>query len=266
MICPRRAGRGAMMDIAICNDNIPELQQLTSFMTKYGQDRPNIPLRIRRFQSLFDLIDRIDLGCSFQICLLDHRGGQPWMNGLSAEATLRQAAPGLSIIGFTGDAHSAFLCPAPGDPLVLEARLVKPASITDLFAVLDRLAQQRLPELSDPALELPTRRGSRSLPFSQLVRAHYRNHVVSCHMTDGEVVQSSVLRVPFNQIIQPLLQTGKFSWISASCVVNLAFVQELDKQASTVRMTDGEVLPVPKAGFPGLRENLQKYQQLHRRR
>lgn len=249
------------MDIAICNDNVPELLRITSFITKYGQDRPHIPLRVQRFHSLFDLIDRIDQGCSFQVCLLDHRGGQPWMNGLSAEAALRQAAPELSIIGFTSDAHAAFLSPAPSDPLSLEACLIKPASVIDLFSVLDRLAQQRLPRSSDPALELPTRQGTRSLPFSRLVRAHYRSHVVSCYMTDGEMVQSSVLRVPFNQIIQPLLQTGKFSWISASCVVNLAFVQELDKQSSAVRMADGEVLPVPKSAFPGLRENLRKYRE-----
>lgn len=249
-----------MLNIAICNENIPELQQLTSFMIKYSQDRPEVPLRVRRFQSLFDLIDCIALGDAFHICLLDHRGGQPWMKGLSAEALLRQAKPDLSIIGFTGDSNSSFLSPASDDSLALEACLVKPVSVIDLYSVLDRLVRRLLPQLSLPALSLPTRKGERSLPLGQLVRAHYRDHVVSCFMTGGEVVKSTVLRVPFNQVVQPLLQTGAFCWLSASCVVNLAFVEALDKDASAARLTDGQVLKVPRAAFPALRENFQKHQ------
>lgn len=249
-----------MLDIAICNDDITELQHLSGLLENYCQDRPQFPARIRRFQSLFDLTDRIELGCSFHICLLDYKLRQPWMNGRSAEAALREAAPDLSIISFTGNVQAAFLRPVPEDPLSLDACLVKPISVTDLYGVLDHIAEQRLSQLSIPSLGLPTRQGQRSLPFRQLTRAHYRGHVVSCYMTDGEVVKSAVLRVPFNQIIQPLLQTGNFSWISASCVVNLAFVDALDKDACTVTMSDGVVLPVPRAAFPGLKENLQKYQ------
>lgn len=247
-----------MPDIAICNDNIPELEQLGSFVKSYIQDRPGLPLRLRRFQSLYDLVDAIRLGNVFQICLLDHRGDESWMNGRSAEAILRDAAPEVFIIGFTGDLHAAFLLPAPDDSLGLEARLAKPVSGVDLFTVLDRLTPW-LPQRSDPALEVPTRQGPRSLPFSGLVRAHYRDHVVTCHMADGEAVKTSVLRVPFNQLIQPLLQTGNFSWISASCVVNLAFLEALDPQASAARLADGTVLTVPKAAFPGLRESFYKY-------
>lgn len=253
-----------MPDIAICNDNVPELEQLGSLVEDYIRERPELPLRLRRFQSLYDLVDAIRLGSIFQICLLDHRGGEGWMNGRSAEAVLRDAAPEMFIIGLTGDVRADFLSPAPDDPLGLEARLAKPVSGVDLFTVLDRLVQ-RLPQAFDPALELPTRRGPRSLPFSRLVRAHYRDHVVTCHMADGETVKTSVLRVPFNQLIQPLLQTGNFSWVSASCVVNLAFLEELDQQASAARMSDGTVLTVPKAAFPGLRESFYKYQEMSRR-
>lgn len=250
-----------MLDIVICNDNIPGLLQLTSFLTNYSQDRPELPLRIRRFQSLFDLTDAIERGESFQVCLLDHRGGEPWMNGLSAEATLRKAAPKLPIIGFTGDVRAAFLSPCADDPLGLEARLAKPVSSIDLLGVLDRLLQREyFQTISHPTLELPTKQGPRSLPFSRLVRAHYRDHVVSCHMADGETVESLSRRAPFSQLIQPLLQTGEFCWVSASCVVNLAFLKELDKKASTARLADGTVLTVPKAAFPGLRESFERYQ------
>ena len=248
-----------MLDIVLCSENVPELLQLTHLMTEYCRDRPDLPVRVRRFQSLFDLVDAIGLGEVFHICLLDHQSGQSWMNGLSAEALLRQTAPELSIIGLTGDAHAAFLSPVPADPLALEARLAKPVSTVDLYNLLDRLARQRLPGLSLPAHTLPTPQGPRELPFSQLVRAHYRNHVVSCHLTGGQVVKSSVLRLPFNQLVQPLLQSGAFSWVSASCVVGLAFVEELDKAASTARLSDGQVLRVPRAAFAGLTENLHRY-------
>lgn len=244
--------------IAVCNETIPQLQQLASLAEGYGRERPDIPVGVQRFQSLFDLVEAIRLGGSFQICLLDRWSIQPWMEGLSAEAVLRQADPGLSIVGFTADVQSAFLSPGPADPRGPEACLVKPVSTAELYHVLDRLIGERFPGLSAPSLELPTPQGPRSLPFRQLVRVHYRSHVVTCFLDSGEAVQSSVLRVPFSQITQPLLQTGEFSWVSSSCVVNLAFVKELDAAASTVRMLDGKVLPVPKAAFPALRENLRR--------
>lgn len=254
-----------MLTIAICNEDVPELQRLTAFMTQYDRERPELSLRIRRFQSLFDLIDSIDLGCTFQVCLLDHPGGHPWMNGLSAEAALRQAAPELAIVGFTDDVRSSFLLPSPDDPLRLEARLAKPVSLADLYGVLDRLARERPSPIPDPTLELPTRQGQRRLPFRGMVCLRYRGHIVTCRMENGETVTSQVLRIPFGQLIQPLLQTGEFSWVSASCVVNLAFVEELDGRASTVRMADGQILPVPKSAFRGLEENLQRYRETPRR-
>lgn len=253
-----------MPDIAICNDNIPELEQLSSFLKNFAQDRPELLLRVRRFQSLYDLVDVIRLEGPFQICLLDHRGGEPWMNGLSAEALLRDAAPKLSIIGFTGDVHAAFLSPAPGDPLGLEARLAKPVSSIDLFGVLDRLIR-RLPQSPDPALELPTEQGPRLLPFGQIVRAHCCDHVVTCHMADGETVISSVLRPRFNLLVLPLLQTGKFCGVSDSCVVNMDRLQKLDKQTSTARLADGTVLEVPKSSFPLLWKIFEKYREDSRR-
>lgn len=259
----RRAERSPMMNIAICNDGIPELEQFTQLLKDYCQARPGLPATIRRFQSLYDLIDCINEGTTFQICLLDYQLRQPWMNRRSAGTILRQTDPEISIIGFTGDSQSSFLCPVPEDPLSLEACLMKPVSGLPLYGVLDRIVEQRLLEPELPSLSLPTPQGQRKLPFRHLIRAHYRNHEIRCYMTDGEEVRSSVLRVPFNQITQPLLQSGEFIWVSASCVVNLAFVEALDEAARTLRMTDGKVLEkVPRAALPGLKENLQKRQGL----
>ena len=62
--------------------------------------------------------------------------------------------------------------------------------------------------------------------FLRHLRLHPAHHLLvevhiaaagGCVLADGEEVRSSVLRVPFSQLIQPLLQTGNFaSGISAS--------------------------------------------------
>lgn len=250
-----------MLEVAVCNSSISEIERLAEMLEQYGRSRPQIPLRVWRFQSLYDMADRIRMGCTFHVCLLDQQPRQAWMNGLSAGALLRQRSPEMTIIGFTGDPHAAYLQPVPDDPLGLSACLAKPVSQTALFEALDGIAADRLPALELPALRLPTRQGQRQLPFCQLIRAHYHNHVVWCCMAGGEVVESTKLRVPFNQIVQPLLQERSFCWASASCVINLEFAVRLDKEGSTVEMSDGEVIPVPKAAFPSLRESFEKYRE-----
>lgn len=248
-----------MLDVAICNDNITEIQNLFDILEEYRNRHPNIPMRIRRFQSLYDLVDHLRCGGDCHLCFLDYTVWQPWMNKRTPQLILREERPELSIVGFTNTSHAAFLSPRPDDPLMLTACICKPLASIDLYKVLDNVVAKE--DAADaPSLSLPTRQGQRALPFCRLVRAHCRNHVVRCYLEDGEMVQSSVLRVPFSQLIQPLLQEGSFAWVSASCVVNMAFVRSLDKDACRVEMSDGEIIQVPRSAFPGLRDSLVTFQ------
>ena len=251
-----------MLDIAICNDNITELENQLAILDRYQEQRPGFSMRVRRFQALYDLVDHLRWGGGCHLCLLDYHPRQPWMDGRSPQAVLREKAPGLAIVAFTASPHAAFLHPRPDDPLDLAACLPLPLADTDVFQVLDRVAAELAPEAQPPetVLVVPTPGGQREIPCHRLARAHYRGHVVRCVLADGEEVRSSVLRVPFSQLIQPLLQTGNFAWVSASCVVNLAFVRRLDKEASQVEMAGGAFIPVPRAAFAGLRNSLEAYQ------
>ena len=245
-----------MLDIAICNDNIRELEHLGNLVEDYRNQRPHLDLRVRRFQSAYDLVDCIQAGRTFHIYLLDVH--LPRLDGRSPEATVRSLDEDASIICFTTTPAAAYGAPIPSDPVGAEARLCKPVSVGELFPVLDRITGESREPVTQ-SLTLKTPGGPRSLPLHQVAYVRYRDHTVFCHMADGAVVQSVTLREPFSQITQPLLRDNRFVRVSSSYVANLAFADFLTNRELVMR--DGSLITVPRAGLSNLKKTFQDFQQ-----
>ena len=112
-----------MFDIAICNNNVNELEHMDYLLEVYRLAHPWPVIKIRRFQSLYDLVDCIRAGRTFPLYLLGH-SSELWMNGHSPEAVLRREEPKGEIIAFTSTRPTS-LQVSPLDPLRLAASLRK---------------------------------------------------------------------------------------------------------------------------------------------
>lgn len=258
-----------MLNIALCSDNVTQLEHLAGLLAAYGEAHPDPALEVRRFHSLYDLLDRLAAGRAFSLCLLDH-SHQSWMGNLTPEALLRKSCPGGAIVGFTTLPSAAFPRPIPSDPLGLAACLCKPVDDYLLFQVLGRLIREELPRPDPvraggprPVLLFPTPEGPRELPFSAVVHLSYDDHIVTCLTADGEAVRSSTLRRPFPQVVRRMLLHPNFSQVSAAQLVNLDYLREVDKKAAppVLRMEGGLELPIPRTSLPGLLEEIQQYRQ-----
>ena len=256
-----------MLNLALCSDNVTQLEHLAGLLAAYGEAHPEPALKVRRFHSLYDLLDRLAAGRSFSLCLLDH-SHQSWMGNLTPEALLRKFFPDGAIVGFTTLPSAAFPQPIPSDPLRLAACLCKPVDDYLLFQALEQLIQGEPPPAAPPppdrpVLLFPTPEGPRELPFSAVVHLSYDDHIVTCLMADGEAVRSSTLRRPFPQVVRSMLLHQNFSQVSAAQLVNLDYLREVDKKASppVLRMEGGLELPIPRTSLPGLLEEIQQYRQ-----
>ena len=129
-----------MLNLALCSDNVTQLEHLAGLLAAYGEAHPEPALKVRRFHSLYDLLDRLAAGRSFSLCLLDH-SHQSWMGNLTPEALLRKFFPDGAIVGFTTLPSAAFPQPIPSDPLRLAACLCKPVDDYLLFQALEQLIQ-----------------------------------------------------------------------------------------------------------------------------
>ena len=249
-----------MFDIAICNDSIDELEHLDYLLEVYRLAHPWPVITIRRFQSLYDLVDCIRAGRTFPLYLLGH-SSELWMNGLSPEAVLRREEPKGEIIAITPNPQAAFLLPVPGDPLGLAACLRRPVGDHELFQVLDRLIQSSLSQDASlqPSFSFPTAAGRQPVPFANISYMEYVNHMVACYLGDGGKLKTPTLRQPFYQLIRPLLMEQRFCQISTSLLVNLDFVDGIARKPREVQLTDGTRIPVPANAISGVLKEYTAY-------
>jgi len=248
-----------MFDIAICNDNVNELGYLNYLLEAYRLDHPWPVINIRRFQSLYDLVDCIRAGRAFFLYILGHNS-ELWMNGLSPAAVLRREEPRGEIIAVTSTPPAA-LHPSAADPLRLAAVLLRPVQDRALYQVLDRLikAHQAGDRFQQPCLDFPVKKGSIALPFDKISHLYYGNHKVFCWLADHSTETTPVLREPFYRLIRPLLLDPRFTQVSTAWVVNMDFVEQMMRKPSEVRMSDKTRIRVPVNAIDGTLEEYDRY-------
>lgn len=251
-----------MFDIAVCNDNISELEYLDYLLDTYCLEHPWPVVSVRRFQSLYDLVDCIRAGRTFSLYILGHRS-ELWMNHLSPEAVLRREEPRGEIIAITSGRATA-LTPTAGDPLRLTAVLAK-QQVQDvyLYPVLHRLieAHQEKDSPVQPCFVVPISAPQRkqSLPYANISYVCYEDHIITCRLASGAPVISPKLRRPFYQIIRPLLMEPRFTQVSAAAVVNLDFVDRITQKPPRVWMANGEGVKAAGEAVDGILEEYGKY-------
>jgi DNA-binding LytR/AlgR family response regulator len=236
-----------MLYIDICSDSVNELEHLYSLVKSYQKNHIQVGVRVRRFHSFYDLILRMREEGSAQLYLLDCRGGESWMEGLSAEAFLRRMDPQGITVSLTSPAEHP-----PGLTFYVDQEqrrgfLCKPVSSGVLDYLLDWLADKGL--LTDCApqelLHISTHSGTIPLHPANIACIRYNEHIFFYHTTGGKTIQSNSTNTSFTEMVRPLLQAGRgypFQLISPACLVNLDYVVSMDSVAATVTMRDGTTL------------------------
>lgn len=229
-----------MLQIAICDDQINELESIYLFVEEYRKNHPDLDLSVRRFQSSYDLIDAVSSRGHYDIYILDIL--MPNINGIQAGEIIRQKDMSAEIIYLTSSPDFAL------DSYKVKAQsyLIKPAEKEKFFRILDETIEQLEAE-NTKRLLLRTANGIEAAAFGRIVYAEYYKHHLYCHMLDKSVLESLTLREPFDQVIEALLADGRFLKISLSHVINMQHVQSLRRKNLCFCMADGTELLVTRA-------------------
>ncbi|WP_159456455.1 LytR/AlgR family response regulator transcription factor [Intestinibacillus massiliensis] len=239
-----------MVQIALCDDNIQELEWIGRLVSGYLAGRPELDGSLRRFQSAYDLMDCIRERGGFDAYLLDVM--MPHMNGIELGQAIREAG---------GKSPIVYLTSSP-DYAVQSYRvraydyLLKPVAADALAALLDKLAAE-LQERRETPLLVRTRDQVTPVHPGELLYVRVRDHVLEYHMADGSVVESGTMREPLDQTAAPLLGDGRFVKINVSYIVNMSFVQKL--AGGSFLMRDGTVLNISRALAASVRETYIEY-------
>lgn len=146
--------------------------------------------------------------------------------------------------------HALFivLCAESGaDPLEIlgmhvDCVIKDPISADELRATLARI----LPEvraLHDDSVVIKFREGIRRIPFPQLIYVETRDRTQAVHLADGTEYLATMTSQAFFDILE---DSGRFFKVGSSYIVNLGAVRLVNARQSTVELSDGTTVPVPR--------------------
>lgn len=234
-----------MLQVAICDDDIKELQQTRALMEAWLREHPALDGSLRVFQSGYDLTEYVRMGGAFDLYLLDVL--MPRQDGIALGHIIRQHDDRAAIIYLTSSTAHA----VQSYGVRAFNYLLKPIDAPQLCAALDEFCQGYLREQT-ALFPVRTREGVVPVRMMELVSAELRSHTVNCCMADGSKIVSQTLRGSFDQFIGPLLQDRRFLKVGASYAVNLSFVSALSGREFLLK--NGNSVRIPRSALSEIRD------------
>ena len=238
-----------MLKIAICDDIDIELKRITQLTNEYLSIRC-FSAEVREFFHPDVLLTACENN-SFHIFLLDMV--MPMVSGLELGQSIRRISTDAQIIyittepGFALDAYAV-------NPLHY---LLKPVDKTVLFSALD-LAAEKVNYGQEISITVKTKTGLRTLSADMIVCGEYVRHAIIYTLINGERVETTTIKGSFSEHISPLLRDKRFIQPHAAFMVNMSFVERLDKEGFTL-LKNSTFVPVSGKQFVTVRNAYMSY-------
>ena len=231
------------MYIAICDDQIEELEVLTNLLQIWQAERQTT-LRYQTFRNATGLLDAAEKE-RFTLYLLDIM--MPGTNGMAAAREIRGFDDAAEIVFLTSSAGFAY------ESYGVRALdyLLKPIQGSTLFPILDRLSlrEQRPQE----GLTLKCGPTLVRVPFSQLAFVEVMNKHLSFHLTDGQLREVAGSLREYEDL---LLTRPEFMRVGRSYIVNILQVRELSPAG--ISTFSGKTIPIPRRLYPQIQKDYMK--------
>lgn len=225
-----------MLQIAICDDQIEELNGVTALLTAYARLHPETPFELRPFQSGRDLLDHIRAQGDFQIYLLDVMMPEP--DGLALGAAIRAGDPDAVIVYLTSSPDYA----VESYGVQASGYLLKPVERTALFGLLDRVLD-KLNREQGQVVTVKTRDRVSLIRPSDIRYVEGTNHTTVFYLSKGRTV-TAAKRGSFEEAVRPLLAEERFLRVGTSYLVNMLYVDSLEQ--GCFLMLEGGRIPIPR--------------------
>lgn len=226
-----------MLQIALCDDEAKHLSQMTTLLEDYFQARPSLKGKVSAFLTGSELIAQAEAQGGFDLYVLDIL--MPGLDGIETGRQLRQLGDGGEILFLTTsndfaadsyDVHAFFY-------------LLKPVDTSKLFQVLDG-AVKKLNERRNSAIVVSTAEGPRRILRERIRYVERTGRFMRYFCTDG-TVDTLTIRIPFREMVAPLLADRRFYLCGASFVLNFQHVTGVKDQ--TAFLDNGQTLTLPRS-------------------
>lgn len=231
-----------IIHIAICDDEAADRRQIEMLVKEIMEDE-RIAVATSTYESAEPLLTDIKSGVRFQILLLDVMMDN--LDGMKLAVALRELGDDTSIVFISSNREMALR----GYEVEASRYLGKPLERSHLQEAL-LFCVKKFQEKKE--ILLPTRRGQRSIPYSQIVFGEAVDRVTRLTLSAG--IEETVLK--FSQLVGQLPQR-QFVLCHRSYFVNLDYVSYL--RSRELELSTGEVLPVSKYRLEELQKKMVGY-------
>lgn len=219
------------MTIAICDDDTLCREQVLAWSREYIRQSPYTDTRLLSYPSGEVLLEDVEGGILFDICILDVV--MPGMDGIRLGVRLREMGFEGKILYLTTSRDYA-IDSFQAKPFNY---ILKPVEKTAFFSALEEALASAAPR-KDRSVLVRTQDASVMLPLRDILYAELTRRAVRYHLVGGRQVESIQIRTSFSDAIRPLLEDRRFTLCGASMAANLHHVTGIETEALVFR--DGQ--------------------------
>ena len=242
------------LQIALCDDEIAELEKTEQLLNAYEQKYPNSDFVVQRFEGTDELLSMVKEGnylpdLVFLDIFLPGEQGENIPLGMEAAKILRDMGSGVKLIFLTASREYAL------EAFDVEAScyLVKPVSEDKLFSKLDRFLEETEQERRKSIL---LKRDGRimKVPLNDVVYCEAQGKRQCIYMADGtELIQNLTIA----KIYDMCSVCREFVRVGVSYITNLEHIDSLNAQE--MQMDNGHKIYLPRGTYRCLREQYCEY-------
>ncbi|MBP1754703.1 MAG: putative two-component response regulator [Firmicutes bacterium] len=237
-----------MINLAICDDDVRELDKTVELCHSYALQHKDMDIRIDRFSSGTALLEQMTEGQNnYDVMLLDIY--MPDMTGIELAKYLRARADNCQIIFLTtslGHAIEAFTLHATH-------YLVKPYTREQLGDALDK-AVSAVDKIKKANILIKNSNGIQRINLSDIIYSETEKHLQNIHLGDGTCLQ---VRITSSELYDMLCMDKRFYKCGSTYILNLDKIKEIT--AKHILFSNHEELPMQRRQYKELVELYTRY-------
>lgn len=235
-----------MINIALCDDDILELNNLQTLMDSYIKES-NENICTKSFQNALELISEIENGMRYDIIFLDII--MPGINGIDTAFDIRTYDKNVKIIFLTST-----------DEFAVESYVVgayyyqlKPIYTESFFRLVESVILACEKE-KEESIILKSKDGIVRVNLRNVEYCEIKHRTLFLYLTSGRIIESSG---SMDNLSSQLELYGWFVRVHRSYLINLDYVVNITYKAAT--MSSSAEIPIPRGKYNEIKDKYLEY-------
>lgn len=221
-----------MIRVAICDDELSVLNELSSIIDKYRIER-NQEIVYAVFHSPLDLLTEFEKGMRLDILFLDIL--MPGEKGIDVAKEIREHDNNVKIIFLTSSPEYAL------QSYLVKAFFyqIKPVCEEEVFRLMDS-AISECEKIEQKGLVIKCKHGITRIKLDKLMYCEVMGRTLLFHMEDGQIYERNG---KLEELQEQLLPYDNFIRSHRSYLINMEYIQNIN--CKTIIMNDLAEIPIP---------------------